>query len=132
VEPLKIESSIDVFSVETAFEIHPRLEWLAKEAWRTQQERVAFLPKVESESYLVVQRLNWNVWRPIDLAVEYRILGQRLADDERRGWLSEASWRVQENFRFGLGYNFTDFSDNELSQNDYDVSGWFLRIQGIY
>ena len=57
---------------------------------------------------------------------------ERLADDQRRGWLSEASWRVKENFRFGLGYNFTDFSDNELSTNDYEVGGWFLRIQGMY
>jgi hypothetical protein len=37
-----------------------------------------------------------------------------------------------ENFRVGAGYNFTDFSDDEFSQNDYSVKGWFFRVQGRY
>jgi hypothetical protein len=32
----------------------------------------------------------------------------------------------------GVGFNFTDFSDNEFSDNDYSVYGWFLRVQGRY
>jgi len=31
-----------------------------------------------------------------------------------------------------VGYNFTDFSDDEFSNNDYSVKGWFLRLQGTY
>ena len=73
-----------------------------------------------------------NLYKPIDLGVEYRILDNKEADDRRQGWLGEMSWRLRRHLRFGLGYNFTDFSDNEFSQNDYSVHGWFLRVQGMY
>jgi hypothetical protein len=41
-------------------------------------------------------------------------------------------WKLHKHFRFGVGYNFTDFSDSEFSTNDYKVDGWFLRVQGRY
>ncbi len=34
--------------------------------------------------------------------------------------------------RVGLGNNFTDFSDDALTANDYEVKGYFFRIQGKY
>ena len=37
-----------------------------------------------------------------------------------------------EHLMLGIGYNFTDFSDDELSANDYSLQGWFLRVQGRY
>jgi hypothetical protein len=57
---------------------------------------------------------------------------QKEADDRRQGWLSELTWELMRHFRIGVGYNFTDFSDNEFSQNDYSVQGWFFRVQGRY
>ena len=42
------------------------------------------------------------------------------------------TWKVNSAFRLGGGYNFTDFSDDEFSQNDYSVKGWFIRVQGKY
>jgi len=41
-------------------------------------------------------------------------------------------WNVKKHFRVGAGYNFTDFSDDEFSPNDYSVRGWFVRVQGRY
>jgi len=49
-----------------------------------------------------------------------------------QGWLIEATWEVIRHFRVGAGYNFTDFSDNEFSPNDYSSQGWFIRVQGRY
>jgi hypothetical protein len=122
----------DVLSVETAFQINSRLEWVSKEAWRALKERLADFPKVESDTYLIIQRFNYNFYKPFELGLEYRILGQDQADDQRQGWLTEFSWRLQRHVRLGVGYNFTSFSDNEFSTNDYDVHGWFLRVQGRY
>ena len=34
--------------------------------------------------------------------------------------------------RLGIGWNFTNFSDNALTANDYEVEGFFFRIQGKY
>jgi hypothetical protein len=38
---------------------------------------------------------------------------------------------INKNFRIGVGYNFTDFSD-DLTDFDYDHKGWFLNIVGTY
>ena len=38
---------------------------------------------------------------------------------------------ITKNFRIGVGYNFTDFSDN-LTHFDYDQRGWFLNVVGRY
>lgn len=129
---LRNEREMEVFSVETLFQVNRRVEWFSKGAARIQTEGVDDLPRVESETLLAIQRLNYRLERPLELGLEYRVLEQQLADDQRRGWLGELSWRMMPRLRFGVGYNFTDFSDNEFSQNDYSVEGWFFRIQGTH
>ena len=123
---------MDVLSLETLFQINRRLEWVTKSAARFQEESDFGQSPVESDTYLAIQRFNVNVWKPIDIGLEFRTLHQRQADDQRDGWLSEVMWKVKKHFRVGGGYNFTDFSDNEFSQNDYSMQGWFLRVQGRY
>ena len=57
------------------------------------------------------------------------------ADDPgkpEQGWLTDIMWKLHPHFRLGAGFNFTDFSDNEFTMNDYSVRGWFLRAQGRY
>ena len=73
-----------------------------------------------------------DIWKKFVFGVEYRTLRQKETFDRRQGWLGEAFWKIQRNFRLGIGYNFTDFSDNEFSQNDYSTEGWFIRVQGMY
>jgi hypothetical protein len=34
--------------------------------------------------------------------------------------------------RVGIGYNFTDFSDDLVNDRNYSESGAFLRVQGVY
>ena len=57
---------------------------------------------------------------------------QREANDREQGWLTDVMWKLHPSFRVGGGFNFTDFSDNEFTMNDYSVRGWFLRAQGRY
>ncbi|MCK5196631.1 MAG: hypothetical protein KAQ71_22655, partial [Desulfobulbaceae bacterium] len=85
-----------------------------------------------THTYLLINRLNFNIWSKIDLGMEYRMLIQEETDDSRKGWLAELMWEPKEHFRIGAGYNFTDFSDNEYSDNDYSVQGWFTRVQIKY
>jgi hypothetical protein len=121
-----------VVSIDTSYRILPRLEWLSKVALTTSAQSSDIIDVPEGRMRLAIQRLNVNVWRPIDVGFEYRVLQDRRANDERRGWLLENSWRVHDNVRVGLGYNFTDFSDELIPANDYSVTGWFLRVQGTY
>ena len=66
-----------------------------------------------------------------DALVEYRWLSVDQNDSERHGWLIGLDRHVGDNFRVGLGYNFTEFSDN-LADLDYDHKGWFLNLTGTY
>ena len=61
---------------------------------------------------------------------EYRWL--RVRDGgTRQGGLIGLDRQLGENFRVGVGYNFTDFSD-DLAQLDYEHEGWFLNVTGTY
>ena len=49
------------------------------------------------------------------------------AEDERSGALIGVYRHLGKNFKFGVGYNFTDFSD-DLTDLDYDSQGFFINI----
>ena len=119
----------DVASVEWSLDITRRIEWVEKLAYRLTTEQFGSLPEQTSHTFLNINRLNINVWRNIDLGLEYRIRHQQEADDMHSGFLTEVMWEPVDHFRIGMGYNFTDFSDNEFSDNDYSVSGVFTRFQ---
>jgi hypothetical protein len=126
------ESKTDVASIEWSFDINRYIEWVEKGALRIKTEETGSQPPETTHTYLLINRLNFNVWSKIDLGMEYRMLIQEETDDSRKGWLAELMWEPKEHFRIGAGYNFTDFSDNEYSDNDYSVQGWFTRVQIKY
>jgi hypothetical protein len=49
----------------------------------------------------------------------------------KQGFLVGVDRDLNKNFRVGVGYNFTDFSD-DLTDFDYDHKGWFLNLVGTY
>jgi hypothetical protein len=61
---------------------------------------------------------------------EYRWLA---VDDggTKRGFLVGLDRDIGRNFRMGVGYNFTDFSD-DLTDFDYEQRGWFVNFVGHY
>ena len=67
---------------------------------------------------------DWNAM------AEYRWLGVTDGGD-RAGFLLGVDRDIGANFRIGVGYNFTDFSD-DLTDFDYDHRGWFLNVVGRY
>ncbi|HEY5648651.1 MAG TPA: hypothetical protein VIU33_04075, partial [Nitrospiria bacterium] len=126
------KTALDVASIEWSLEITPFLEWVEKEAVRIKREKENDRGSVKTRTYLSIHRLNLQIFKPIDLGLEYRMLRQLEAGDQKEGWLAELMWQAAKHFRFGLGYNFTDFSDNEFSDNDYSVKGWFFRGQATF
>jgi hypothetical protein len=126
------ERVLQVASFETVFAVTPRVEWISKLASRTQKESFGDVASAKSNALLVIQRLNLTIWRSVEWGIEYRVLGERASDNRRQGCLTELMLRLHEHFRLGGGFNFTDFTDNEFSRNDYSVRGWFIRAQGRY
>ncbi len=121
----------DVFAADWAFSLNPRWEWVGKQAWRLRRLR-GDADGGRTSTWLSIQRLNLHLPRDLLLGAEYRWLTVREADDRRQGWLTEVAWEGVDFLRLGVGYNFTDFSDDEFAENDYTTQGWFLRLQGQY
>jgi hypothetical protein len=127
------DTTMDVFSIEGLYQLTPKLELFTKLAGRRQEQSFPFLQQsVTTNTWLAIERLNINLWKPLDLGVEFRSLAQKESHDRKQGFLTELMWRIQKYFRVGVGYNFTDFSDDEFAQNDYRTDGWFIRVQGRY
>lgn len=118
-------------AVEWSLQINRALEWVEKEALRWKEEDGVY-GHFESRSWLSVHRFNILLRTDFDIGLEYRSLSEEATDTRKEGWLSEIGWRPKTSFRLGIGYNFTDFSDDERSLNEYSVEGWFIRAQGMY
>ena len=76
-------------------------------------------------------RARYALIRKWDAIVEYRMLRVTEADSMRQGWFTAIDRHIGEHMELGLGYNFTDFSD-DLTDLDYTHSGWFLNALGKY
>lgn len=122
----------DVFSGEWSLQLGKKLEWVDKTAYKVMTESYSDRPSFTGHTLLSLHRLNYHLFTQIDAALEYRLLCQMEAMDQRQGWLSELTWEPIDHLRLGVGFNFTDFSDDEFSDNNYSVYGWFLRVQGKY
>jgi hypothetical protein len=121
-----------VVSVEWSFDLTPQLEWVEKDALKVKDEKTGDRSPVRTNTSLSIHRLNYNFMGDFDLGIEYRMKRVKEADDQQVGWLTELMYRVGKHMRLGVGFNFTDFSDNEFSENDYSVRGMFVRVQGKY
>jgi hypothetical protein len=126
------EPETQVAAVDWSLDVTPWMEWAQKGAFRIFTEDVGGMPSQTSQSFLSVSRLNFKVWEDFYLGTEYRMLFQDEADDSRQGWATELMWEPVDYLRVGVGYNFTDFSDNEFSNNDYSTHGLYFRFQGKY
>ena len=67
-----------------------------------------------SNALLGILRLDWHLVHRWDLTTEFRYLNFDLAGSTRAGFLLGAFYHINENFKIGVGYNFTDFTDDLL------------------
>ena len=62
-------------------------------------------------------------------SVEVRQLGPPDINQRRRGVLTAIYHHIRKNLKAGIGYNFTDFSD-ELTDLRYNHRGIFINLIG--
>jgi hypothetical protein len=122
-----------VVSVEGMYDINRRWSAGAKYAWKRGEMRES---RDEGDWFrtrkqLAVFRGRYHINKRWDGVAEYRILDVDEADDTRQGVLLSVDRHVNDNLKVGVGYNFTDFSD-DLADEDYQSRGWFVNIVGKY
>ena len=76
-------------------------------------------------------RARYHFIKKWDALLEYRWLSVDETDSARSGWLVGIERHIGNNMKLGVGYNFTDFSD-DLTNLDYEYTGWFINAVGKY
>jgi hypothetical protein len=83
----------------------------------------------DSRAHLYVARADWHFVNRWDLLIEGRMLDLPDAQDSRSGALIGLYRHFGKHMKVGVGYNFTDFSD-DLTDLDFDSQGVFLNVIG--
>lgn len=122
-----------IFSLEGIYRLTRHWEMAGKVAHRAGEARQARAtgPWFDTTADFAALQGRYNLHRQWDALAEYRWLRVDENDSERAGWLLGVDRHLGDNFRLGVGYNFTSFSDN-LTVLDYDQEGWFLNVTGTY
>jgi hypothetical protein len=120
-----------VFSFDVAYDLTPRWTLGGKYALRLGQ---VSLDRVDPEffdstAHLYIVRADWQFIRRWDATLEARMLDVVEAQDTRSGMLLALYRHVGNHIKAGIGYNFTDFSDN-LTDLSYDSQGIFINVIG--
>ncbi len=123
----------DIYSLEGLYRLNPEWEFAAKLAHRRGQVRTGRGSGTwfSSTADLYAAQVRYHLVSKWDALAEYRLLKVKESDDQRQGWLLGADYHLSDNFKVGVGYNFTDFSDN-LANLDFEYKGWFINFVGKY
>jgi lipopolysaccharide assembly outer membrane protein LptD (OstA) len=85
----------------------------------------------DSRAKLYVVRADWHFIHHWDALIEGRWLDLPDAQDSRSGVLVGIYRHLGNHIKVGVGYNFSDFSD-DLTQLDYKHQGLFINVIGKF
>jgi hypothetical protein len=83
----------------------------------------------DNNASLYVLRGDYRFRKNWEALAEFRMLDMSDLNERRSGALAAVSRYLGDHLKIGLGYNFTDFSD-DLTDLSYDHSGVFLNVTG--
>jgi hypothetical protein len=122
-----------IASVDTIYDWRPWLSLGAKYGLRIGELRDSRIdgPWFSSQADLIVLRTDWHWIHAWDVLIELRQLSVREADDRRSGVLGAVYRHIGDHAKIGVGYNFTDFSD-DLTDLSYRSRGVFLNMLSTF
>jgi len=122
-----------ILSVDTTYDLNTSWTIGGKYAYRLGQlsldrENPQFF---DSNASLYIVRLDWHFTYQWDALMEGRMLDLPDAGDRRSGLLFAVYRHFDNYLKLGVGYNFTDFSD-DLTDLSYDSQGVFVNVVGKF
>jgi hypothetical protein len=120
-----------IISLEWIYDFGVHWQWSEKYAYKHSQLQLDDNNWLTNDLTLWINRLNYHLPFRWDLSVEYRILKDIQAEDQKSGFLAALYYNFDLNNRLGIGYNFTDFND-DLAHLDYNAHGWFLNYMRLW
>lgn len=123
----------EIFSVDAIYDLTEKLTIGGKYGYRSGEVALDRTSDnfVSSDAHLGVVRLDYHLIKKWDLLAEGRILSSNLSDTEEYGALVGVYRHVGDNAKIGVGYNFSDFSD-DLTDFDGDSDGFFVNLVGKF
>ena len=120
-----------ILSFDTVYDLTERWSLGGKYAYRLGQLAQDRLNPVffDSRASLYVLRADWHFTHRWDALIEGRLLDLPDAQDQRSGALLGLYRHIGNNIKIGVGYNFTDFSD-DLTNLSYNSQGVFVNFVG--
>lgn len=126
------DQKTQVFSLEGVYKYSPQWEFGGKLARRWGEVRFGRGTGAwfDSDATFVAGQVRYELRAQWHALAEYRWLGVAHGGD-RQGVLLGVDRDITRSVRVGLGYNFTDFSD-DLTNFDYRQRGFYLNLVGKY
>jgi len=84
----------------------------------------------DNRAHLYVLRTDYRLFENWEVLLETRMLDMPDFSEQRSGALVAVSRYFGKHLKLGVGYNFTDFSD-DLTDLSFDHQGAFLNITGV-
>ena len=121
----------EIASFDFTYDIKPRWSIGGKYAYRQSQ---VSLDRVNPQffannAHLYIVRADWEFKKDWEALAEVRLLDLTDIGEKRSGGLVVVSRYLGPNLKIGMGYNFTDFSD-DLTDLSFDHHGAFVSITG--
>ncbi len=127
------DQTAHILATDFAYDLNRYFGFVEKLAFKRSTLRTSASDIVSVNTFLSANRVNFHVTRKWDLALEYRILMQSSSlDTLKSGALVEIDREFYEYVRLGVGYNFTDFSDDLRNANNFKTNGPFVRMTGKF
>ena len=123
-----------IVAVDGTYQLSARFALGAKVAHRIGELRAsrdASAPWFDSKATFWAVRADYRVVAKWDALAEIRQLSVSQADDSRLGALVGLYRHLGNHVKIGVGYNFTNFSD-DLSDLSYDERGYFVNVIGKF
>ncbi len=120
-----------IFSLDAIYDLTRRWSIGGKYAYRlgqVSQDRIK-QQFFSSTASLYILRADWHFINRWDALMEGRMLDLPEAQDRRSGILLGLYRHVDKNIKLGVGYNFTNFSD-DLTDLSYKSQGVFINLIG--
>ena len=120
-----------IASVDVTYDITQNFRLGGKYAYRMSQVSLDRDNPVffDNNANLYVIRGDYRFMKHYEVLVEGRMLDMPDIGERKTGALAAVSRYLGDHLKIGLGYNFTDFSD-DLTDLDFDHSGFFLNLTG--
>ncbi len=129
----QFDSAAHILATDIAYDLNRYFGLVEKLAFKRSILNTSANTGVAANSFLCANRVNFHVTRKWDIALEYRILWQSATlDSLKQGAVVEVDRELYEYVRLGVGYNFTDFSDDLRDVNSGRTQGPFVRMTGKF